>query len=47
KLIIGVGGVSSLDEALQMREAGADLVEIYTAFVYQGPKLVREITKVF
>ncbi|MFM8270274.1 MAG: quinone-dependent dihydroorotate dehydrogenase [Pseudomonadota bacterium] len=47
KMIIGVGGVSSLDEAQKMREAGADLVEIYTAFIYQGPKLVKEITKVF
>lgn len=47
KIIIGVGGVSSLDDALKMREAGADLVEIYTAFVYKGPKLIREITKSF
>lgn len=45
KTIIGVGGVSSAGDALRMREAGADLVEIYTSFVYQGPKIVREITK--
>jgi dihydroorotate dehydrogenase len=47
KTIIGVGGVSSLEDALKMREAGADLVEMYTAFVYKGPKLIREITKTF
>jgi len=47
KTIIGVGGVSSFEDALKMREAGADLVEVYTAFVYQGPKLIREITKKF
>lgn len=44
KLIIGVGGVSSVQDALLMRKAGADLVEIYTAFVYQGPRLVRDIS---
>lgn len=47
KFIVGVGGVSCLDDAQKMREAGADLVEIYTAFIYQGPKLVREITQAF
>ena len=47
KIIIGVGGVSSLEDAQKMREAGADLVEVYTAFVYQGPRLIREITKTF
>lgn len=45
KNIIGVGGVSSLQEAQAMRESGADLVEVYTAFVYQGPKLIREISR--
>ncbi|NBV50651.1 quinone-dependent dihydroorotate dehydrogenase [bacterium] len=45
KNIIGVGGISSLKDALAMREAGADLVEVYTAFVYQGPKMIREISR--
>jgi len=44
KIIIGVGGVSSLADAAQMRKKGADLIEIYTAFVYQGPRLVKEIS---
>ena len=46
KLIVGVGGISSALDALRMREAGADLVEIYTAFVYQGPEVVKKIRNV-
>lgn len=45
KIIIGVGGVSSKEEAQEMRDAGADLIEIYTAFVYKGPRLVQEINE--
>lgn len=41
--IIGVGGVSSRADAEEKFKAGADLVQIYTAFVYQGPALVREL----
>jgi dihydroorotate dehydrogenase len=43
--IIGVGGIDSPAAALAMREAGADLVQLYTALVYQGPALVRAITR--
>lgn len=43
KTIIGVGGVSSVEDYRRMRMAGADLVEIYTAFIYQGPALVRQM----
>ena len=35
--IIGVGGISSIADAEQMIAAGADLVQVYTAFVYNGP----------
>lgn len=38
--IIGVGGISSAEHALAMREAGADLVQIYTGLIYQGPRLI-------
>jgi dihydroorotate dehydrogenase len=38
--IIGVGGVMSADDAVSKREAGADLVQIYTGLIYQGPALV-------
>jgi len=46
KMIVGVGGISSSLDALRMREAGADLLEIYTAFIYQGPDLVKKIRAV-
>lgn len=43
KVIIGVGGISSGEDARKMRKAGADLVEVYTSFIYRGPDVVREI----
>lgn len=43
--IIGVGGISSLEDAREKIRAGAALVQIYTSFIYQGPKLVREIAR--
>jgi len=41
--LIGVGGIESADDAVAMRAAGADLVQVYTGLVYRGPALVREI----
>jgi dihydroorotate dehydrogenase len=41
--IIGVGGISSLEDARVKIQAGASLVQVYTSFIYQGPKLVREL----
>ena len=41
--IIGVGGISSKADAEEKFRLGADLVQIYTSFVYQGPALVREL----
>ena len=38
--IIGVGGIDSPRAALAMREAGADLIQIYTGLIYRGPALV-------
>ncbi|MGB3608438.1 MAG: quinone-dependent dihydroorotate dehydrogenase [Psychroserpens sp.] len=43
--IIGVGGIHSAEDALEKIEAGADLVQVYTGFVYEGPKLIRDINK--
>ncbi|MDX1278539.1 quinone-dependent dihydroorotate dehydrogenase [Oceanihabitans sediminis] len=43
--IIGVGGIHSAEDALEKIEAGADLVQIYTGFIYEGPKLIKEINK--
>lgn len=43
--IIGVGGIHSADDAMEKLEAGADLVQIYTGFVYEGPKLIKAINQ--
>ena len=43
--IIGVGGIHSAEDALAKIEAGADLVQIYTGFVYEGPALIKRINK--
>ncbi len=43
--IIGVGGIHSAEDALEKIEAGADLVQVYTGFIYEGPKLVKNINK--
>ena len=43
--IIGVGGIHSANDALEKIEAGADLVQIYTGFIYEGPSLIKRINK--
>lgn len=43
--IIGVGGIHSENDALEKIQAGADLVQIYTGFIYEGPSLVKRINK--
>ncbi len=43
--IIGVGGIHSADDALEKLNAGADLVQIYTGFIYEGPQLIKSINK--
>ena len=43
--IIGVGGVASASDAQTLRQAGADLVQAYTALVYRGPRLVHELAE--
>jgi dihydroorotate dehydrogenase len=41
-LLVGVGGILSGEDARQRREAGADLVQLYTGFIYRGPGLLRD-----
>jgi dihydroorotate dehydrogenase len=41
--IIGVGGVMSVDDAVEKINAGADLIQLYTGFVYEGPGIVKRI----
>jgi dihydroorotate dehydrogenase len=43
--IIGVGGIHSVEDALEKLNAGADLIQLYTGFIYEGPKLIKEINK--
>tara|TARA_R110002049_G_scaffold302258_1_gene494964 strand:+ start:15341 stop:16375 length:1035 start_codon:yes stop_codon:yes gene_type:complete len=43
--IIGVGGIHSAEDALEKIEVGADLVQIYTGFIYEGPSLIKRINK--
>jgi dihydroorotate dehydrogenase len=44
--LIGVGGIDCEERARAMFEAGADLIQIYTGFVYQGPGLVPRLARV-
>ncbi len=41
--IIGVGGIENVSSAKSKLEAGANLLEIYTGFIYSGPGLIKKI----
>lgn len=41
--IIGVGGIDSLTAAREKMEAGASLVQIYSGFIFHGPRLIKDI----
>jgi len=43
--IIGVGGIMSAEDALEKIEFGADLVQLYTGFIYEGPSLIKRINR--
>lgn len=43
--VIGVGGIHSAKDAIDKLKAGADLIQLYTGFIYKGPALVKEINK--
>lgn len=43
--IIGVGGILTAEDAIEKLEAGADLVQVYTGFIYEGPGIARKINK--
>ena len=45
KGIIGVGGIMTPDDAKAMLDAGADLLQLYTGYIYNGPGLVRDICR--
>ena len=43
--IVGVGGISKPEDAIEKLEAGASLVQVYSGLVYYGPGLIRDINK--
>lgn len=43
--IIAVGGIMSAQDGLNMLDAGATLIQIYTGFIYEGPGLARKINQ--
>lgn len=43
--IVGVGGIMTGQDAQDKLEAGATLVQLYTGFVYNGPKLIKDCIK--
>lgn len=45
--IMGVGGISSAQDAISKLDNGANLVQIYSGFIYQGPKLIADIVDAY
>jgi dihydroorotate dehydrogenase len=43
--IIGVGGIMSPEDAVDKLKAGANLIQIYSGFIYNGPSFVKNINK--
>ncbi len=41
--IIGVGGITCADDAIEKLNLGADLVQVYSGLIYRGPSLLRDI----
>ena len=46
-VLIGVGGIDSAEAAMEKLDAGADLVQVYTGLVYEGPGLLDRINRTF
>lgn len=43
--IVGVGGIMNETDALEKLRAGADLIQLYSGFIYEGPALIKRINK--
>ncbi|APE94660.1 quinone-dependent dihydroorotate dehydrogenase [Halodesulfurarchaeum formicicum] len=43
--VVGVGGIFDAEDAYEKIRAGADLVQLYTGFIYQGPTVARDINR--
>ena len=44
-ILISVGGIDSAEEAYKRIKAGASLLQVFTAFIYHGPELIKEINE--
>jgi dihydroorotate dehydrogenase len=47
KIIIGVGGIFTAEDAIEKMKAGADVIQVYTGFIYEGPAMVKRINKAY
>lgn len=45
KILIAAGGINTPEKAQQMIDAGANAIQLYTAFIYKGPAIIYEIRK--
>jgi dihydroorotate dehydrogenase len=43
--VVGVGGIETADDAMALIRAGANLVQMYTGFIYEGPMVARTIAR--
>ena len=43
--IVAVGGIYTAEDAIEKLDAGADLVQIYTGFIYEGPGMIKRMNK--
>lgn len=43
--IINVGGIHNKEEAIKRLESGADLIQIYTSLIYEGPRFIKDINR--
>lgn len=43
--VIGVGGIMTVADALEKFNAGSDLIQLYTGFIYKGPQLIADINR--
>ncbi len=43
--VIAVGGIFTAQDAIEKLEAGADLLQVYTGFIYEGPSMIKKINQ--
>jgi len=43
--VMGVGGVRNANDAINMLDAGATVIQVYTGFIYEGPAIVKKINR--